>query len=136
MKWWEEVYSELGLQSIRESVFARALFILLRIRGYLREVGRIKKRPEKPEYPTNSYAIEFVELHESFDRVGAVNVATDKADENTLAVLYSTMLSQGWYRILSTDLPPPYGDRAVPDHLRADCKGGPDGHGRDGDLNA
>jgi hypothetical protein len=41
-----------------------------------------------------------VELHESFDRLGAVNVATDKADENTLAVLYSTMLSQGWHRIL------------------------------------
>jgi hypothetical protein len=41
-----------------------------------------------------------VELHESFDRIGAVNAATDKADENTLAVLYSTMLSQGWYRIL------------------------------------
>jgi hypothetical protein len=100
VKWWEEVYSELGLQSIRESVFARALFISLRIRGYLREGGRIKKRPEKPEYPTNSYTIEFVELHESFDRIGAVNVATDKADENTLAVLYSTMLSQGWYRIL------------------------------------
>jgi hypothetical protein len=27
VKWWEEVYSELGPQSIRESVFARALFI-------------------------------------------------------------------------------------------------------------
>jgi hypothetical protein len=51
VKWWEEVYSELGLQSIRESVFARALFISLRIRGYLREDGRIKKRLEKPEYP-------------------------------------------------------------------------------------
>jgi len=41
-----------------------------------------------------------VELHESFDRLGAVNAATDNADENTLTVLYSTMLSQGWYRIL------------------------------------
>jgi hypothetical protein len=100
VKWWEEVYSELGLQSIRESVFARALFISLRIRGYIREDGHIKKRPEKPEYPTNSYAMEFVELHESFDRVGAANVASNRADENTLAVLYSTMLSQGWYRLL------------------------------------
>jgi hypothetical protein len=100
VKWWEEVYSELGLQSIRESVFARALFISLRIRGYVREDGRIKKRPEKPEYPTNSYAMEFVDLHESFDRIGAVNVAANKADENTLAILYSTMLSQGWYKIL------------------------------------
>jgi hypothetical protein len=99
-KWWEEVYSELGLQSIRESVIARALFISLRIRGYVREDGRIKKRPEKPEYPTNSYAIEFVELHESFDRIGAVNAAANKVDENTLSILYSTMLSQGWYRIL------------------------------------
>jgi hypothetical protein len=100
VKWWEEVYSELGLQSISESVFARALFISLRIKGYVREDGNIKKRPKKPEYPTNRYAIEFVELHESFDRVGAVNVATNKADENTLAMLYSTMLSQGWYRIV------------------------------------
>ncbi len=66
----------------------------------MREDGRIKKRPEKPEYPTNSYAMEFVDLHESFDRIGAVNVAANKADENTLAVLYSTMLSQGWYKIL------------------------------------
>ncbi len=36
VKWWEEVHSELELQSIRESVFARALFISLKIRGYLR----------------------------------------------------------------------------------------------------
>ncbi|ABL87811.1 family 577 protein [Pyrobaculum islandicum DSM 4184] len=100
VKWWDEVFNELGLQSIRESVFARALFISLRIRGYIREDGHIRRRPEKPEYPTNSYAIEFVELHESFDRIGAVNVASNKADENTIAILYSTMLSQGWYKIL------------------------------------
>ncbi len=100
VKWWDEVFNELGLSAIRQSVFARALFISLRLRGYIKEDGHIKKRPEKPEYPTNSYAIEFVELHESFDRVGAVNVASNKADENTLAILYSTMLSQGWYKIL------------------------------------
>ena len=100
VKWWEEVYSKLGPQSIRESVFARALFISLRIKGYVREDGNIRKRPEKPEYPTNSYAMEFVDLHESFDRIGAVNVAANKVDENTLAILYSTMLSQGWYRIV------------------------------------
>jgi hypothetical protein len=51
VKWWEEVYSELGLQSIRESVFARALFISLRIRGYVREDGNIKKRPENRSIP-------------------------------------------------------------------------------------
>jgi hypothetical protein len=39
VKWWEEVYSESGLQSIRESVLARALFISLRIRGYLRRMA-------------------------------------------------------------------------------------------------
>ncbi|MEZ0318881.1 MAG: hypothetical protein ABWK05_02670 [Pyrobaculum sp.] len=100
VKWWDEVFSELGLQAIRESVFARALFISLRIREFIREDGHVKKRPEKPEYPTNSYAMEFVELHESFDKIGAVNVATNRADENTLAVLYSTMLSQGWYKVL------------------------------------
>jgi len=100
VKWWDEVFSDLGLSSIRESVFARALYISLKIRGYVREDGHIKKRPEKPEYPTNSYAIEFVELHESFDRIGAVNVATNRADENTISIVYSTMLSQGWYKIL------------------------------------
>jgi hypothetical protein len=100
VKWWEEVYSELVLQSIRESVFARALFISLRIRGYVRKDGNIKKRPKKPEYPTNSYAMEFVDLHESFDRIGAANVAANKVDEKTLSVLYSTMLSQGWYKLL------------------------------------
>jgi len=100
VKWWDEVFSDLGLSSIRESVFARALYISLKIREYVREDGHIKKRPEKPEYPTNSYAIEFVELHESFDRIGAVNVATNRADENTISIVYSTMLSQGWYKIL------------------------------------
>ncbi|ABO09095.1 hypothetical protein [Pyrobaculum calidifontis] len=100
VKWWDEVFSDIGLSSIRESVFARALYISLKIRGYVREDGHIKKRPEKPEYPTNSYAIEFVELHESFDRIGAVNVATNRADENTISIVYSTMLSQGWYKIL------------------------------------
>jgi len=100
VKWWEEVFNDLGLSSIRDSVFARALYISLKIRGYVREDGHINKRPEKPEYPTNSYAIEFVELHESFDRVGAVNVATNRADENTISIIYSTMLSQGWYKIL------------------------------------
>jgi len=86
VKWWDEVFSDLGLSSIRESVFARALYISLKIRGYVREDGRNKKRPKKPEYPTNSYAIEFVELHESFDRIGAVNVATNRADENTISI--------------------------------------------------
>jgi len=100
VKWWDEVFSDLGFSSIRGSVFARALYISLKIRGYVREDGHIKKRPEKPEYPTNSYAIEFVELHESFDRIGAVNVATNRADENTISIIYSTMLSQGWYKIL------------------------------------
>ncbi|AET32042.1 hypothetical protein [Pyrobaculum ferrireducens] len=100
VKWWEEVFNEVGLSSIRGSVFARALFISLRLRGYIREDGHIKKRPPKPDYPTNSYAIEFVELHESFDRLGAVNVATNRVDENSIGILYSTMLSQGWYKIL------------------------------------
>ncbi|MFN7106114.1 MAG: hypothetical protein ACK4M3_05980, partial [Pyrobaculum sp.] len=70
------------------------------LRGFVKEDGQVKKRPDRPEFPTNSYALEFVELHESFDRLGAVNVATNKVGENILAILYSTMLSQGWYKIL------------------------------------
>jgi len=100
VKWWDEVFSDLGLSSIRESVFARALYLALKIRGYVEGDGRIKKRPEKPEYPTNSYAIEFVELHESFDKIGAVNVAAGKASRDVLEVVYSTMLSQGWYKLV------------------------------------
>ncbi|MEM1902090.1 MAG: hypothetical protein QXK71_00315 [Pyrobaculum sp.] len=100
VKWWEEVFGELGVSSIRESMFARSLFISLRVRGYIDENGEIKKKPERPIYPINSYAIEFVELHESFDKLGAVNVATNRVDENSISIIYSTMLSQGWYRVL------------------------------------
>jgi len=99
-KWWEEVFGALGIGSIRESVFARALYLALKVRGYVREDGRFKKKPERPEYPTNNYAIEFVELHESFDKIGAVNVATGKASRDMLTIIYSTMLSQGWYKLV------------------------------------
>ena len=100
VKWWEEIFNDLGLSSVRGNIFSRTLFISLRLRGYIGENGYVKKRPEKPELPTNSYAMEFVELHESFDQLGAVNVASNKVDENMISVLYSTMLSQGWYKIL------------------------------------
>jgi hypothetical protein len=136
VKWWEEVYSELGLQSIRESVFARALYILLRIRGYVREDGNIKRRPEKLEYPTNSYAMEFVNFHESFDRISAVNVATNKADENMLAILCSTMLSQSWYKILRQTFLRPNGNREVTCDFRAYCERGTHGGGCNGDNDA
>jgi hypothetical protein len=89
VKWWREVYGELGLQAVRDGLFARALFVSLKLRGYVDGRGRVGRRPEKPEYPTNSYAVEFVEFHESFDKLGAVNVAANKIDEATLSILYS-----------------------------------------------
>lgn len=100
VKWWDEIYREIGLDSIRSSIFARALFLSLRQRGNIDAQGRMVKSVNRPELPTNSYALEFVDLHESFDRLGAVNIAYNHVDENIVDVLMSTMLSQGWYRIL------------------------------------
>jgi len=100
VKWWEEVFREMGIDSVHKSVFARALYISLKIRGYVRGDGRIKKRPEKPEYPTSNYGVEFVEFHEAFDKIGAVNVAAGRVDQDTLALLYSTMQSQNWYKLI------------------------------------
>ncbi|ACB40406.1 hypothetical protein [Pyrobaculum neutrophilum] len=99
VKWWEEIFKELGLSSIRESVFARALYISLKIRGYVGEDGRVRKKVERPGYPTNSYALEFVELHESLDRVGAVNLALNKAGE-VVKILASAVPTSGWCRAI------------------------------------
>jgi len=98
-KWWDEIYGEEGVGIIRSSLFARSLYMSLRHRGFVDESGELTKWPRKPPYPENIYALEFVELHESFDRLGALNIALNKVDENTVSVLYSAMLNQGWYSI-------------------------------------
>jgi len=93
VKWWDEVFSDLGLSSIRESVFARALYISLKIRGYVREDGHIKMRPEKPEYPSNSYAIEFVELPLTLRNVYIDASKTSRLKHNICGILLNNSLS-------------------------------------------
>ena len=95
LKWWYEIYRE-GLNK-NNNMFVRALYLSLLENGYIDRDGRVVKRVKEPRPPINSYAAEFVGLHESFDRLGAVRIASNQVDENTIGVLYSAMLSQGWY---------------------------------------
>ncbi|MEL9991667.1 MAG: methyltransferase domain-containing protein [Thermoproteus sp.] len=98
LKWWYEIYRE-GLNK-SNNIFVRALYLSLLENGYIDRDGKIVKRVKEPKPPINSYAAEFVSLHESFDRIGAVKIASNQADENTIGILYSTMLSQGWYDVM------------------------------------
>ncbi|MFP3349000.1 MAG: methyltransferase domain-containing protein [Thermoproteus sp.] len=98
LKWWYEIYRE-GLHK-SGNIFVRALYLSLLENGYIDREGRIVKRVKEPRPPVNSYAAEFVGLHESFDKIGAVKIATDQVDENTVGVLLTAMLSQGWYDIM------------------------------------
>lgn len=98
LKWWYELYRE-GLHK-SNNTFVRALYLSLLENGYIDREGSIIKRVKEPRPPVNSYAAEFVELHQSFDRLGAVRIASNQVDENTIGILYSTMLSQGWYDIM------------------------------------
>ncbi len=98
LKWWYELYRE-GLHK-SSNIFVRALYLSLLENGYIDKDGRIIKKIKEPRPPVNSYAAEFVELHGSFDRLGAVKVASNQVDENTIGILYSTMLSQGWYDVM------------------------------------
>lgn len=98
LKWWYEIYRE-GLHKA-ENVFVRALYLSLLENGFIDREGHIVKRVREPRPPVNTYASEFVELHESFDKIGAARIALNQADENVVGVLYSTMLTQGWYNIM------------------------------------
>lgn len=98
LKWWHEIYRE-GLYK-NNNVFVRALYLSLLENGYIDREGRIIRRIKEPKPPVNTYTAEFVSLHESFDRIGAVKIAANQVDENTIAILYSTMLTQGWYEMM------------------------------------
>ncbi|MEZ0248877.1 MAG: methyltransferase domain-containing protein [Thermoproteus sp.] len=99
VKWWDELRHELGLDADK-SLFGKALFMSLRARGIIDDDGKIVKRVERPERPTNAYAAEFVELHDSFDALGATSVAKGAVDLEKLRLLYSAMLAQGWYNVM------------------------------------
>lgn len=100
VKWWEEIYRELGFDAVRRSPFARALYLSLKRWGYVRNDGSLARRPPRPGYPANSYVIDFLQLYESLDGLGAVNMATNRVDENTMQMLYSSALSQRWHEML------------------------------------
>ena len=99
VKWWSELKHELGVDADK-NIFGKALYMALRARGVIDDEGKIVKRVERPERPTNPYSNEFVELHDAFDALGAVEVARGRVDREKLRVLYSSMLAQGWYDIM------------------------------------
>lgn len=101
VKWWEELNQRLGpSEAAKGNMFGRALYLSLRARGIINDEGRVVKRVEKPERPTNPYAVEFVELHDSFDALGAAEVAAGRVGREKLRILYSSMLAQGWYNVM------------------------------------
>jgi SAM-dependent methyltransferase len=99
VKWWSELKHELGIDADR-NILGKALFMSLRARGIIDDGGRLVKRVEAPPRPVNPYSAEFVELHDSFDALGAVEVAKGAVDRDKLRILYSSMLAQGWYDIM------------------------------------
>ncbi|MFB6490000.1 MAG: hypothetical protein TU35_001930 [Thermoproteus sp. AZ2] len=98
LKWWYELYRE-GLHK-SDSPFVKALYFSLLENGFIDRDGHIVKRVKEPRPSANTYAEEFLELHQSFDKLGAVRIAMNQVDENSVAILYSAMLTQGWYNAL------------------------------------
>lgn len=97
-KWWQEVM-DAGVAS-RNNAFIRALYMSLLLRGLIDERGNSKAAISKPSLPRGFYAREWVEMHQKFDEIGAVNVATDSVDRNTLDMLYSDVQIQGWHKVM------------------------------------
>jgi hypothetical protein len=98
LKWWRELYRE-GLHK-SDSPFVKVLYFSLLRSGFINRDGYIVKRVKEPKPPANTFAEEFLELHQSFDRLGAVRIAMNQVDENSVAILYSAMLTQGWNNAL------------------------------------
>ncbi|ACB39461.1 hypothetical protein [Pyrobaculum neutrophilum] len=108
-KWWREAREAAG-----GTWLGRILYLSLRLRGAVDERGdpapvykirgimgeELLVFEERPEYPTNLYAAEFVDFHSSFDRLNVVNVAQNNVDENTVAMLHSALQISGWYRLV------------------------------------
>jgi SAM-dependent methyltransferase len=101
VKWWEELRNRFSSsEAAKGSVLGRALYLSLMARGIIDDEGKVVKRVERPERPTNPYAVEFMELHDSFDALGAAEVAAGRVGREKLRILYSSMLAQGWYNIM------------------------------------
>jgi SAM-dependent methyltransferase len=97
-KWWREIHSA-GAVNLKKP-FVKALYLSLRTMRVIDEDGRVVKEVKKPELPKGFYAREWVEMHQLFDELGAVRVARDEVDRNSLDLLFSDIQAMGWHRIM------------------------------------
>jgi len=97
-KWWREIHSA-GAVNLRKP-FVKALYMSLRAMSVIDEDGKVVKEVKKPELPKGLYAREWVEMHQQFDELGAVRVARDEVDRNSLDLLFSDIQAMGWRRFL------------------------------------
>jgi len=99
-KWWREIHSA-GAVNLKKP-FVKALYLSLRAKRIIDEEGRVVKEVKKPELPKGLYAREWVEMHQQFDELGAVRVARDEVDRNSLDLLFSDIQAMGWHRVMVT----------------------------------
>jgi SAM-dependent methyltransferase len=97
-KWWLEIHSA-GAVNLKKP-FVKALYLSLRARRIIDEDGKVVKEVKKPELPKGLYAREWVEMHQQFDELGAVKVARDEVDRNSLDLLFSDIQAMGWHRVM------------------------------------
>ncbi len=97
-KWWREIHSA-GAVNLKKP-FVKALYLSLRAKRLIDEDGRVFKEVKKPELPKGLYAREWVEMHQQFDELGAVRVARDEVDRNSLDLLFSDIQAMGWHRVM------------------------------------
>jgi SAM-dependent methyltransferase len=97
-KWWREIHSA-GAVNLKKP-FVRALYLSLRAKGIIDEDGKVVKEVKKPELPKGLYPREWVEMHQLFDELGAVKVARDEVDRNSLDLLFSDIQAMGWHRLM------------------------------------
>ena len=97
-KWWLEIHSA-GAVNLKKP-FVKALYLSLRAKRIIDEDGKVVKEVKKPELPKGLYAREWVEMHQQLDELGAVRVARDEVDRNSLDLLFSDIQAMGWHRVM------------------------------------
>jgi SAM-dependent methyltransferase len=98
VKWWQEIHSARAVNL--KKPFVRALYLSLKAKGIIDEDGKVVKEVKKPELPKGLYPREWVEMHQLFDELGAVKVARDEVDRNSLDLLFSDIQAMGWHRVM------------------------------------
>jgi len=97
-KWWREIHSA-GAVNLKKP-FVKALYLSLLAKRIIDEDGKVVKEVKKPELPKGLYPREWVEMHQLFDELGAVKVARDVVDRNSLDLLFSDIQAMGWRRVM------------------------------------